>query len=63
MRPYLQVLKPRKLGFTACINLNFLGSNAVAKNKALRYVKKNTKNKFLINKTKKNNLNSENLEI
>jgi hypothetical protein len=32
-----QVLKPRKLGFTECINLNFLGSNAVAKNKALRY--------------------------
>jgi hypothetical protein len=29
----MQVLKPRKLGFTACINFNFLGSNAVAKNK------------------------------
>jgi hypothetical protein len=33
----LQVLKPRKLGFTACVNLNFLGFNAVAKNKALRH--------------------------
>jgi hypothetical protein len=38
MRPEsaLQGFKPRKSGSTACINLNFLGSDAVAIYKGLR---------------------------